>query len=60
MNKDKEYIGVGGHLFAIAAEALSKYNGTMYAFAANNQLSIMKKSLYAEYIGILHYLGYKR
>lgn len=39
MNKDKEYIGVGGHLFAIAAEALSKYNGTMYAFAANKQLA---------------------
>lgn len=39
-SKDKKYLGVGGHLFAIAAEeALNKTNGDMYAFAANEKLA---------------------
>lgn len=53
---NKKYIGVGGHLFAIAAEeALQKFNGNMYAFAANKELvNYYTKELFAEYIGILH------
>lgn len=37
---EKEYIGVGGHLFAIAAEESinNGYDGYFYGFAANKEL----------------------
>lgn len=55
-NPNKRYVGVGGHLFAIAAEeAMNKSNGNMYAFAAKEELrEYYCNELFAEYIGILH------
>ena len=53
---NKKYTGVGGHLFAIAAEEAMKHsNGNMYAFATDMDLvDYYVKEFNAEYIGILH------
>ena len=53
----QKYSGVGGHLFAIAADKSVEwgYNGLMYGYAAN--AALLKhyiETLYAEYIGITH------
>ena len=52
----KKYVGVGGHLFAVAAEeALKTANGDMVGFAANEKLvKYYTEELFAEYIGIIH------
>lgn len=57
ISEDVRYLGVGGHLFAIAAKKSLEYgyDGFMYGFAANEKL--MKHyvdKLNAEEIGILH------
>ena len=48
----KEYIGVGGHLFAIAAEESinNGYDGYFYGFAANKELV----EYYCNKFGALH------
>lgn len=53
----KKYVGVGGHLFAIAAEKSIQwgYEGAMHGFAANEKL--LKHYIdvfHAEYLGMLH------
>lgn len=51
------YMGVGGHLFAIAAQKSLKYgfDGFMYGFAANqNLLRHYAQVFNSEVIGILH------
>lgn len=53
----QKYTGVGGHLFAIAADKSVEwgYNGLMYGYAAN--AALLKhyiETLHAEYIGITH------
>lgn len=53
----KKYIGVGGHLFAIAIDKSVEYgtHGEIYGFAANQKfLSYYVNQLGAEYIGVLH------
>ena len=53
----KKYIGVGGHLFAIAAEKSCDwgYSGMVHAFAANKELlEYYQKELYAQYLGMMH------
>ena len=57
ISEDVRYLGVGGHLFAIAAKKSLEYgyDGFMYGFAANEKL--MKHYVdkpNAEEIGILH------
>ncbi|MBP0958479.1 MAG: hypothetical protein J5997_14080 [Oscillospiraceae bacterium] len=52
-----KYLGVGGHLFAIAAQKSIEYGyeGFMYGFAANQELLNHYVNVFnAEYIGILH------
>lgn len=60
-NKQKtdrvKYKGVGGHLFAIAAQKSINYgfDGYMYGFAANaDLLKHYQKVFDAEYIGVMH------
>ena len=53
----QKYIGVGGHLFAIAADKSIQwgYDGAMHGFAANQEL--LKHYLevfHAEFLGMLH------
>lgn len=53
----QKYAGVGGHLFAIAAEksAAWGYEGAMHGFAANEELlAHYIKNFHAEYLGMLH------
>ncbi len=56
-SKRQKYLGVGGHLFAIAAKRSieSGFNGYMYGFAANQKLLLhYQNNFNAEYLGILH------
>ncbi|MCD8130870.1 MAG: hypothetical protein LUE16_06255 [Lachnospiraceae bacterium] len=51
------YLGIGGHLFAIAAQKSIEYefDGYMYGFAANQELlDHYIKVFHGEYIGMLH------
>lgn len=53
----QKYSGVGGHLFAIAADKSIQwgYDGLMYGYAANEiLLNHYVETLHAEYIGITH------
>ena len=53
----QKYSGVGGHLFAIAAEKSIQwgYDGLMYGYAANEKLlQHYVETLHAEFIGITH------
>lgn len=53
----KKYIGVGGHLFAIAVQQslIRGYNGNIYGFAANKELlEYYLKAFNAIYIGFMH------
>ena len=53
----KEYIGIGGHLFAIAVDRSIDYgtNGEIYGFAANKDLlNHYINTFNATYIGLLH------
>ena len=55
-NKQK-YIGVGGHLFAIAADKSIEwgYEGAIHGFAANEELLQHYINVFhAEYLGMLH------
>lgn len=57
LRKQIKYSGVGGHLFAIAAQKSLDYgfNGIVYGFAANKKLlEHYVKVFNAEYIGVLH------
>ena len=57
IKKENKYSGVGGHLFAIAAQKSLDYgfNGIVYGFAANKKLlEHYVKVFNAEYIGVLH------
>lgn len=52
-----KYSGVGGHLFAIAAQKSMDFgfDGLMYGFAANQELlKHYMKVFNAEFIGMLH------
>ena len=54
---DKKYEGVGGHLFAIAAEKSVEfgYEGAIHGFAANQKLlNHYMETLGAQYLGMLH------
>jgi len=53
----QKYIGVGGHLFAIAADKSIEwgYEGTIHGFAANEDLLMHYTNVFhAEYLGMLH------
>ena len=53
----QKYIGVGGHLFAIAADKSIQwgYEGAVHGFAANQELlEHYIKVFHAEYLGMLH------
>lgn len=53
----QKYIGVGGHLFAIAADKSIEwgYEGVFHGFASSEELlNHYIKNLNAEYIGMLH------
>lgn len=53
----KMYLGVGGHLFAIAAKRSIEngFEGFMYGFAANHKLLSHYQNVFnAEHLGILH------
>ena len=53
----QKYIGVGGHLVAIAAEKSHEYNhgGVMYAFAANSDLvEHYVNELHAQHVPAMH------
>lgn len=53
----KKYSGVGGHLFAIAADRSIQwgFGGALHGFAANKQLlDHYTKVFHAEFLGILH------
>ena len=55
-NKQK-YVGVGGHLFAIAADKSMEwgYEGAVHGFAANEELLQHYINVFhAEYLGMLH------
>ena len=57
ISENVRYLGVGGHLFAIAAKKSLEYgyDGYMYGFAANEKLlKHYVDKLNAEEIGILH------
>lgn len=52
-----KYIGVGGHLFAVAVEMSMRYgySGLVYGFAANRELLEHYQAVFnAVYVGILH------
>ena len=54
---DVRYLGVGGHLFAIAAQKSVEYgyDGYMYGFAADQKLLDHYITAFdGEYIGMLH------
>lgn len=53
----QKYIGVGGHLFAIAADKSKEwgYEGVLHGFAANEELLEHYINVFqAEYLGMLH------
>ena len=53
----QKYIGVGGHLFAIAADKSIQwgYAGAMHGFAANKELlEHYINTFHAEFLGMLH------
>lgn len=53
----QKYTGVGGHLFAVAADKSVQwgYGGAMHGFAANEELLKHYISVFgAEYLGMLH------
>ncbi len=57
INENVKYQGVGGHLFAIAAQKSIEFGfgGFMYGFAANQELLQHYMDVFhGEYIGILH------
>ena len=57
INDEVKYLGVGGHLFAIAARKSVEYgfDGYMYGFAANKDLLDHYVSVFnGEFIGVLH------
>ena len=57
LNKEVRYLGVRGHLFAIAINKSIEYNyqGYIYGFAADKKLlDHYIKTFNAEYIGMLH------
>lgn len=57
ISDDVKYLGVGGHLFAIAAQKSVEYgyDGFMYGFAADQKLlDHYIKAFDGEYIGMLH------
>lgn len=57
LKEDVKYSGVGGHLFAIAAQKSIDFgfDGLMYGFAANQELlEHYMKVFNAEFIGMLH------
>jgi hypothetical protein len=54
---NQKYIGVGGHLFAIAADKSIQwgYEGALHGFAANQELLEHYINVFhAEYLGMLH------
>lgn len=54
---NQKYVGVGGHLFAIAAEQSIEwgYEGAIHGFAANEELLRHYIDVFhAEYLGMLH------
>ena len=57
LKEDVKYLGVGGHLFAIAAKKSIEfgYKGYMYGFAANEELlRHYVRAFHGEVLGILH------
>ena len=57
INDEIRYLGVGGHLFAIAAQKSMEYHfdGYMYGYAADRKLlDHYVKVFNGEYIGVLH------
>lgn len=53
----QKYVGVGGHLFAIAADKSMQwgYEGAIHGFAANQELlRHYMEVFHAEYLGMLH------
>lgn len=57
INDEIRYLGVGGHLFAIAARKSVEYgyDGFMYGYAANKELLEHYISVFdGEFIGVLH------
>ncbi len=57
ITSNPKYIGVGGHLFAIAIDKSYSYNhnGVVYGFASNEKvLSHYIEKLNATYLGLLH------
>jgi hypothetical protein len=57
LNRKKRYEGVGGHLFAIAAEKSEEwgYEGNMHGFAASEELELHYiDTLGAKHVGRLH------
>lgn len=57
INSEVKYLGVGGHLFAIAAQKSVEYgfDGYMYGFAADRELlEHYIKAFNCEFIGVLH------
>lgn len=56
-NHSKKYAGVGGHLFAIAADKSTQwgFDGAIYGFAANKELlEHYEKIFHAQHIGMRH------
>jgi hypothetical protein len=57
INDEVKYLGVGGHLFAVAAQKSVEYgfDGYMYGYAANQELVEHYVNMFqGEFIGILH------
>lgn len=57
VGEDQKYLGVGGHLFALAIEESLKHNGygTIYGFATNSKvLEHYKKEFGAKHFPIVH------
>ena len=57
INNHTKYSGIGGHLFAIAAQKSVDYgyDGLMYGFAANKELLLHYLKVFnGEHIGVLH------
>ena len=53
----QRFVGVGGHLFAIAADKSIEwgYSGAVHGFAANEELlNHYMEVFHAEYLGMLH------
>lgn len=57
LTDNTKYTGIGGHLFAIAAQKSISYgyDGLLYGFAANRELlDHYMKVFHGEFIGMLH------